>query len=254
MPFTLAHPAIVLPFNRLQQGWVSLTGLVVGSLSPDFEYLLRMRPVNIHSHTIGGVFWYDLPLALITCFMFHNIIKRPLFENLPYMMQKRVNRYLSFNWNRFFVHNWNLVIISIIVGAFSHLFLDSFTKEGGFFATRIPGLQDFVQIPKRLMTVSSILSFILSAVGVLIIAWSIYQIPPSKRVRLHRGNYLYWIVLFLLTIGISVFCFYKLIEPEVWQFYYLYYGSLAIILTSSFFLSLIITSLIFKFTRLKQSS
>lgn len=43
MSFTFSHPAIVSPLNYFPNKWFSLTGLVIGSLTPDFEYFLRMR-------------------------------------------------------------------------------------------------------------------------------------------------------------------------------------------------------------------
>jgi hypothetical protein len=42
MPFTFAHPAIVLPLKHLPKRWYSLTGLIIGSMTPDFEYFIRM--------------------------------------------------------------------------------------------------------------------------------------------------------------------------------------------------------------------
>ncbi|WP_220463965.1 DUF4184 family protein [Adhaeribacter radiodurans] len=41
MPFTFSHPAIVLPLTLLLRKWYSLTGLVIGSLTPDFEYFYQ---------------------------------------------------------------------------------------------------------------------------------------------------------------------------------------------------------------------
>ncbi|WP_240482010.1 DUF4184 family protein [Flavobacterium psychrophilum] len=38
MPFTFSHPAIILPLRYLPRQWFSLTGLIIGSLTPDFEY------------------------------------------------------------------------------------------------------------------------------------------------------------------------------------------------------------------------
>ena len=37
MPFTFSYPAIVLPLTYLPRRWFSLTGLIIGSLTPDFE-------------------------------------------------------------------------------------------------------------------------------------------------------------------------------------------------------------------------
>jgi hypothetical protein len=55
MPFTFSHPAIILPLAYLPKKWYSMTGLVIGSLVPDFEYFLRMSMAGYHSHTIAGL-------------------------------------------------------------------------------------------------------------------------------------------------------------------------------------------------------
>ena len=83
MPFTFSHPAIILPLTYLPRRWFSLTGLIIGSLTPDFEYFIRMTPYSLYSHTLSGLFWFDIPLGLLLCFIFHNLVRDSLCSNLP---------------------------------------------------------------------------------------------------------------------------------------------------------------------------
>src|SRR3982751_1614052 len=106
MPFTFSHPAIVIPLQKLVGRWVSLTGLVVGSVVPDFEYFIRMRSEKGFSHSIPGVFLFDLPLGLLLCFLFHNVVRNSLFSHLPYFLNSRLSNFKRFNWNIFFVKHW----------------------------------------------------------------------------------------------------------------------------------------------------
>ena len=129
MPFTFSHPAIVLPLTFLPRQWFSLTGLVIGSLIPDFEYFLRMRIKSTYSHTIDGLFWFDLPLGLLLAFIFHNTVRNRLYDNLPTFLKSRFLTFKQFNWNRYFKRNCFVVAISILIGATSHIFL-------GWFYTR----------------------------------------------------------------------------------------------------------------------
>ncbi|MFN5774209.1 DUF4184 family protein, partial [Flavobacterium sp.] len=99
MPFTFSHPAIVLPLTFLPRQWFSLTGLVIGSLTPDFEYFLRMRIESNYSHTIDGLFWFDLSLGLLLAFLFHNIVRDSLFDNLPIFLKSRFSAFRQFDWN-----------------------------------------------------------------------------------------------------------------------------------------------------------
>ena len=144
MPFTFSHPAIVLPLTFLPRQWFSLTGLVIGSLTPDFEYFLRMRIQSNYSHSISGLFWFDLPLGILLAFIFHNIVRDILFDNLPTILKSRVMKFKMFDWNNYFKRNWLVVTISVLIGAGSHIFWDSFTHDQGYFVQTIPVLTNTV--------------------------------------------------------------------------------------------------------------
>jgi hypothetical protein len=89
MPFTFSHPAAVLPLKYLPKKWFSVTGLVVGSLTPDFEYFIRMRIYSSLSHTWTGLFFFDLPLAIILASVFHLLVKDQLIESLTHFLHAR---------------------------------------------------------------------------------------------------------------------------------------------------------------------
>ena len=142
MPFTFSHPAIVLPLAYLPSRWVSLTGLVIESLTPDFEYFLRMKIQSNYSHTLGGLFWFDLPLGILLAFIFHNIVRSPLIDNLPDFLKERFLIFDRFHWNQYFKKNYLVVVISILIGAASHVLWDGFTHHGGYFVEKLPVLAD----------------------------------------------------------------------------------------------------------------
>jgi len=133
MPLTFAHPAIVLPLNYLPKRWFSLTGLIVGSVVPDFEYFIRMKVYSIYSHTWFGLIWFDLPLAFLLTFIYHNIVRDMFVNNLPSMLHCRLSIYKRFNWSKYVKKNLLVVVMSILIGAASHLLWDSFTHENGYF-------------------------------------------------------------------------------------------------------------------------
>ncbi|MFC0514466.1 DUF4184 family protein [Mucilaginibacter angelicae] len=140
MPFTFAHPAIVLPLDNLKTRRFSLTGLIAGAVVPDFEYFIRMHISSIYSHTIEGLFWFDIPLGVLLAFLFHNIVRNNLFDNLPPVLSKRLSLYKTFNWNGYFKKHWPVVLLSVFIGACSHLFLDAFTHPAGYFVNLFPGM------------------------------------------------------------------------------------------------------------------
>lgn len=81
MPFTFSHAAAVLPF--LNNKKMSATALVVGSMSPDFEYFFRMKMQSELSHTFQGIYLVDFPLSFVVILAFHSVIKKPLIDNSP---------------------------------------------------------------------------------------------------------------------------------------------------------------------------
>jgi hypothetical protein len=44
MPFTFAHPAAVLPLRRFCPDRLVWSALVIGTVSPDLEYFVRLAP------------------------------------------------------------------------------------------------------------------------------------------------------------------------------------------------------------------
>jgi len=201
MPFTFSHPAIVLPLTYLPRQWLSLTGLVIGSLTPDFEYFLRMRIKSNYSHTWDGLFWFDLPFGLLLAFLFHNIVRDSLFDNLPTFLRSRFSAFRQFDWNGYFKRNWLVVTISILIGATSHIFWDSFTHDHGYFVQTIPTLQNSVDFFGVQIPILKILQHSSTIIGGLVIAFSINKLPTNKAENVNV-NLKYWILFAGLTLTI----------------------------------------------------
>lgn len=82
MPFTFCHPAIILPLTKISRNRLSATGLIIGSMSPDFEYFIKMRLESVHGHSFSGLFYFNLPLTLLLVFVFHLLVRDALILNL----------------------------------------------------------------------------------------------------------------------------------------------------------------------------
>lgn len=204
MPFTFSHPAIILPLTYLPRKWYSLTGLVIGSITPDFEYFLRMKVQSDYSHTISGIFWFDLPLGILLAFLFHNIVRNSLFDNLPLFFRERFLKFNAFNWNIYFKKNFLIVIISIITGILSHLFWDSFTHENGYFVSLFPALTRDVNSFGVHMPFYKVLQHVSSLTGGLVIIFALWKMPVDKTIH-ETINLKYWVVLTLIVIAILSF-------------------------------------------------
>lgn len=201
MPFTFSHPAIVLPLTFLPRQWFSLTGLVIGSLTPNFEYFLRMRIQSNYSHTVSGLFWLDLPLGILLAFIFHTIVRDSLFHNLPTILRSRLLIFKQFNWRHYFKDNWLVVTISILIGAASHIIWDGFTHDHGHFVQTISSLTNTVDLFGREIPIFKILQHSSTLVGGLVIALVLLKLPSDKNV-IAQFNLKYWCILFGLTLTI----------------------------------------------------
>lgn len=233
MPFTFSHPAIILPLTYLPRKWFSLTGLVIGSLTPDFEYFLRMRIKSTYSHSIDGIFWFDLPLGLLLAFIFHNIVRDSLFDNLPPFLKSRFSTFKQFDWYRYFKKNWIVVTISIIIGAASHIFWDSFTHDHGYFVQTIPALQNSVDFLGRQIPILKILQHSSTLLGGLVIAFAIYKLPTNKTEN-ENINLKYYTILAGLTLTIVAVRFLSGLDPKQ-------YGNVIVTGISAGLISLTIT-------------
>lgn len=197
MPFTFAHPAIVLPFNNLKTRLLSLTGLVVGAIVPDFEYFIRMHIYSIYSHSIGGLFWFDTPLGVLIAFLFHNVVRNKLFDNLPSFLSRRLSPYKTFNWNNYFRKHLLVVLCSIFIGACSHLFLDAFTHPAGYFVKLFPEI--FSQAVIATIPLYKILQHTFTLISVLYIIYYIRKMPEGEGHLLNQSTLKYWIMVIICT-------------------------------------------------------
>ncbi|SFN54612.1 protein of unknown function [Paenimyroides ummariense] len=238
MPFTFSHPAIILPLTYLPKRWFSLTGLIIGSLMPDFEYFLRMKIKSDFSHTLEGVFLFDLPLGILTAFIFHNIVRNNLFDNLPIFLKSRLVIFKDFNWNIYFKKNWLIVIFSIIIGTFSHILWDSFTHDTGYFVQKIEILNQSVDLFDKQIPILKILQHSSTFFGAVVIVFSLYKLPKyqvySKSINLN-----YWFAFFIFfIILLSTFLVTTSAKFAI--------GNLIVSIISKSMIALILTSLLVK--------
>ena len=236
MPFTFSHPAIILPLTYLPRKWYSLTGLTVGSLIPDFEYFIRMKMQSTYSHTLDGIFWFDLPLGIIVTFTFHNIIRDNLYHNFYLGLKLRLITYTQLDWNSYFKKNWIVVIISIVIGASSHIFWDSFTHEQGYFISIIPALTNTKVLFNFQIPAYKLLQHTSTLLGGFAILFFLFKLPKHKYAPI-QSNSKYWSIVVGLTLLVIVV---RLLSG----LNYTLYGHLIVTFISAGMIALTITPLI----------
>lgn len=197
MPFTFSHPAAILPATLLPKRYYSLTGLIAGSVAPDFEYFLRVSVYSDYSHTISGIFWFNLPLALILAWLYHEIVRNPLIGSLPRFFRLRLQAFSDFSWKRYVSKNWGIVLISVVIGAASHIVWDSFTHEGGYFTKIIPTLAKDYSILGHPVAGYHLAQHTSTLFGALVLLLYIYKLPLKRESSSSHYPGYWWSVIFI---------------------------------------------------------
>jgi hypothetical protein len=232
VPFTFSHPAIILPFLRTKK--LSATGLIIGSMSPDFEYFIRMKVQSDISHTFLGLILFNLPAGFLVTLIFHEIIKRKLIENSPSFLQYKLEILKDMKWIDYLQTNFLSVLISILIGAFSHLFWDAFTHESGYYVQKM----SFLIYKINNIPLYKIIQHLSSIVGMIFILWYIYKLPDTKKTTI-SPNWKYWVFVFVLTfVFISIRWTFGLSFNQI--------GNVVVSLISSLILALTFAGLTFR--------
>ena len=235
MPFTFSHPAIVLPFIYLPKNWRSSTGLIIGSMAPDFEKFIRMTAYDDYSHTWRSIFYFNIPIALILAFVYHLVVRNAFIDHMPKFFRKRFNRFKKLNWYKYFKQNYITVIVSIFIGTISHIAWDKITHLDSETMGLFPADSLKMRIRNYKFILNGPLQFITSFLGGLVIIYFINRLPKSNRVQPTKHNAEYWILLISTMMVIIIFKIQVLNSP-------IYLGNIISTTISAGLISLITSS------------
>ena len=126
MPLTfLSHQAAVLPLKIAAPRATSGTALVIGSMAPDVEYLLRGYPTSVISHTWTGQLTFCLPVSIVLFLIVTRLVAEPAAANAPDWGQLRLEDYALLRQQPSSVLHWGIVALSALAGSASHVLLDA---------------------------------------------------------------------------------------------------------------------------------
>ncbi|HKD83223.1 MAG TPA: DUF4184 family protein [Terriglobales bacterium] len=179
MPFTVSHAAAVLPLRRFNLVW---SAFIVGSMAPDFPYIVGTEAYRDWGHHFPSLLWFTLPASLIALWFFH-IIKRPIIELLPTGMQERLSAEGNFSFfpaRRFFA-----ILAATVLGIASHLLWDAFTHAHSWPWEHFAFMRIWVRVPviDHRVPLFSVLQYLSSVVGMLALAvWVLlwYRAAPLR--------------------------------------------------------------------------
>ena len=125
MPFTLAHPAAIVPLKRFLGKWGVLSALAIGSMTPDFSYFLPLGIGRYETHSFLALFWFCLPVGLGLFYVYHTLFSPVLLNISPKGFQQRLNPEIALG--RLPKASIFTVVFSLLVGASTHIIWDLFT-------------------------------------------------------------------------------------------------------------------------------
>lgn len=189
MPFTLAHPAAVLPLRRAPL--MRSVPLIIGAMTPDVPYFLPWRiakhiPQGM-THTLLGTLTLDLPFGiLILLFMW--LLRVPLAAPLGRSPRAKCLCALERFGSR--PRNWVLAPLSLLVGSWTHLLWDSFTHPDGWMVSRISALSAPVSLFSYTGELCHVLQYVSSVFGlaVLVVWLALLPLPTSATADEERSS------------------------------------------------------------------
>jgi hypothetical protein len=174
LPFTLAHPAIVVPLAWRRSRCIILSALVVGSMSPDFEYFFWLQTKRTIGHELVGIPLMCVPAGLAVLWLFHRFIKQELIDLCPRGIRLRLEPLrapLAFTPLGRFV----AILFCLAIGAITHIVWDDFTHAHGWFATHTALSQTpLFRLGDRTVRLYNALQYGCSIVGLTLLAWWTY--------------------------------------------------------------------------------
>lgn len=209
MPFTLSHPAAILPAAKQSKllRWLPLSALIIGSITPDIAYFLPFLPGSRESHELDGLFVFSVPIGLVFLWLFHAWLKRPLLFLAPENHRRRLEL-LDSNFRFLPLARFAGITVAVLLGAATHIAWDSFTHAGGWFVENLPILDQVAftigGYPILLFSLLQHVSTLVGGFALLIAYWHWYQRAPvaqqssASNVSAHK-RWILWLIIGLTT-------------------------------------------------------
>jgi len=178
VPFTLAHPAAVLPFIKRHN--MNVTALVLGSMAPDFEYFVRFEPVGLFGHSLGAFLYFNLPLCFLIAYAFHFIVKKHFIACLPHPLDEWFWNVAVREWSLNNVRSVGVFIYSALLGMVTHIVWDSFTHQSGWFVEQFPILLEVVYLGAITVPVFKVLQHGSTLLGLTMLAVFCYRLRNQQ--------------------------------------------------------------------------
>lgn len=174
MPFTLSHPAAVLPFLRggRARGPLVASALVAGSLAPDVPFFTESLVhgtfrYGTFTHSLAGIPTADVGIAAALVAGWHWLLREPLVALLPARWGDTADAVTAPSGRMPGPADAAWFTVSAVLGAVTHVGWDAFTHDGRIGVHLLPVLAHTVAG----RPVYAWLQIICSAAGLAVLGW-----------------------------------------------------------------------------------
>jgi hypothetical protein len=205
VPFTVSHIAAVIPGYRWFSRAHVFSAAVIGSMVPDFAWLLPsdVGPARWETHSKLGLFTFCLPVGLVAYFLTQWLIRPAVTEVLPDRAFARLQRAQP-SASLTQIPSWLMVVGALLLGAVTHLIWDELTHENAHSERAISILGYYVpdffghpaQLYPWLQLGSSVLGLVVVAIA--LVLWLLHVERPiepvNRRLSVRERNL--WLTLY----------------------------------------------------------
>lgn len=170
MPFTPAHAAALLPLKWITRWPLSWTALLLGAVVPDFEYFIWLSSAAFVSHTISGIFVFNLPFVFVLSFAWHEFVRPVLMPRLQFFKPDLAMEVIP-DFSVWIRKNFLVFVFSALLGICSHLLWDSFCHANGWMVHRIPMLLEKTSVLGHAVRNCYLLWYLSTVFGVMVLLY-----------------------------------------------------------------------------------
>ncbi|MFE3020010.1 DUF4184 family protein [Streptomyces sp. NPDC059256] len=193
MPFTLSHPAAVLPL--LRRPFVPVA-LVMGAMAPDVPYFLQTLRISVAagdwygpflnattSHSLTGVLTVTLPCTLVLVAGYW-LLRGPVTGLLPARLVRPAPALPNSAVARAHYGAW--LLLSALIGIATHLVWDSFTHFDGYVVDQVAFLREPVAGG---LTPARLLQHLSTAIGLTVLGAHLWRRRVDRRTPRSAGSH-----------------------------------------------------------------
>jgi Domain of unknown function (DUF4184) len=215
MPWTVSHVTAVLPLRRCSPRPFDFAALVGGSMASDLGYYIGRFDLATFAHTLAGSFVVGLPSAAIFLLGLY-VFCKPVCYLLPRPHRPALLRICP-SFDRLRPARWPVILLSLLLGVWTHNFWDAWTHDTGWFAQRISWLGGtVVHVGSATFTLPFVLQVLSTFVGAGIVATAYFlwlrRQPRDQTAEAESDGWRY-----LLGFGICAVAL-LIAVPAAWHF------------------------------------